>query len=128
MTENKNSSTESDYKAQLIELSRQPIELYKILKFEGLVGSGGEAKAVIAGGLVMVNDAIETQKRKKIVSGDTIRFGENLYRIHCEFEAEPVEVKEEKVAEKAKKKPKVKDWRKRTRAKQAGRKAIGIKK
>jgi ribosome-associated protein len=57
-----------------VEISREPVELYKILKFEGMVGSGGEAKAVIAAGQVLVNAKIETQKRKKIVAGDTIEF------------------------------------------------------
>ena len=49
-------------------IDREPVELYKILKFEGLVASGGEAKMVVANGLVTVNGKIETQKRKKIVS------------------------------------------------------------
>jgi len=55
-------------------ISQVHVELYKILKFEGLVASGGEAKAVIADGLVKMNGAIETKKRKKVVSGDTIEF------------------------------------------------------
>ena len=50
------------------------IELYKILKLEGMASSGGEAKAVIAEGQVLVNGMIETQKRKKIVVGDIIEF------------------------------------------------------
>lgn len=58
-----------------VEITREPVELYKILKFEGLVGSGGEAKLVIGEGLVLVNGAVETRKRRKIVSGDTIEFG-----------------------------------------------------
>ncbi len=53
---------------------REFIELYKILKVEGVVSSGGEAKAVIAEGQVLVNGTIETQKRKKIVAGDCIEF------------------------------------------------------
>ena len=57
-----------------VEISREPVELYKILKFEGLVASGGEAKAAIAGGQVHVNGHVETQKRKQIVSGDVIGF------------------------------------------------------
>lgn len=57
-----------------IEISHEPVELYKVLKFEGLVSSGGEAKAVIADGLVLVNGEIETRKRKKIVAGDIIEF------------------------------------------------------
>ncbi len=52
----------------------EPVELYKILKFEGMVPSGGEAKVVIAAGLVSVNGEIETRKRKKIVAGDIIEF------------------------------------------------------
>ena len=57
-----------------VALTREPIELYKILKFEGMTASGGEAKAVIADGQVKVNGKVETQKRKQIVSGDTIEF------------------------------------------------------
>ena len=59
---------------RVVEVSHEPIELYKILKFESMVASGGEAKAVIAEGLVLVNGVIETRKRKKIFSGDTIEF------------------------------------------------------
>lgn len=59
-----------------VEISKAPVELYKILKFEGMVSSGGEAKLVIADGQVTVNGEIETRKRKKIVSGDVIEFGE----------------------------------------------------
>ena len=57
-----------------VEIIKEPVELYKILKFEALVASGGEAKVVIADGLVKVNGEIETQKRKKIVAGDVIEF------------------------------------------------------
>lgn len=64
-----------------VEITEEPIELYKILKFEGMVSSGGEAKSVIAEGQVLVNGNVETRKRKKIVSGDTIEFGEEVIRI-----------------------------------------------
>ena len=64
---------------RVVELSKEPVELYKILKFEGLVGSGGEAKMVIADGLVLLNGKVETRKRKKIVSKDIIEFaGETI--------------------------------------------------
>jgi len=56
-------------------ITKEPVELYKILKFEGWVDSGGAAKSVIAEGQVRVNGQVETQKRKKIVSGDIIAFG-----------------------------------------------------
>ncbi len=58
-----------------------PVELFKILKFEGLAGSGAEAKVVIAEGQVSVNGQVETQKRKKIVEGDVIEFAGQTLRI-----------------------------------------------
>ena len=64
-----------------IEISREPIELYKILKFKSMVGSGGEAKAVVAAGQVLLNGKVEIQKRKKIMAGDTIEFAEKKIRI-----------------------------------------------
>ena len=38
-----------------IVITREPVELFKILKFENLAASGGEAKAMIEDGLVLVN-------------------------------------------------------------------------
>jgi ribosome-associated protein len=64
-----------------IEILQEPIELYKILKYENLVSSGGEAKYVISEGRVKVNGEIETRKRKKIVSGDVIEFGNERLRV-----------------------------------------------
>lgn len=62
-----------------VEITKEPVELYKILKFEGLVGSGGEAKSVVENGMVQVNGEVETRKRKKIVSGDLVQFmGEEM--------------------------------------------------
>ena len=62
-----------------VEITREPVELYKILKFEGLVTTGGEAKLLIADGQVTVNGEIETRRRTKIVNGDVIEFrGETL--------------------------------------------------
>ena len=57
-----------------IVLKKQPVELYKILKFEGMVPSGGVAKLAIESGDVKVNGVVETRKRKKIVAGDVIEF------------------------------------------------------
>jgi len=56
-------------------LSKPAVELYKILKFEGLISSGGEAKAAIDAGLVKVNGEVETRKRRHINAGDIIEFG-----------------------------------------------------
>lgn len=64
-----------------INISREPIELFKLLKFEGIVESGGQAKAVIDDGLVSVNGDVETRKRKKLVSGDIIEFMDTRFQI-----------------------------------------------
>lgn len=60
-------------------LKEEPVELHKILKFEGMVPSGGVAKLAIESGDVMVNGEVETRKRKKIIGGDIIEFnGESI--------------------------------------------------
>lgn len=64
-----------------VEIHKEPVELYKILKFESLVGSGGEAKFVIAEGFVQVNGEFETRKRRKIISGDIIEFNGERFRM-----------------------------------------------
>lgn len=64
-----------------VEILKKPVELCKILKFESMVSTGGEAKSVIAEGQVLVNGKIETRKRKKIVSGDIVEFGKEKIRI-----------------------------------------------
>ena len=66
---------------RVVEIEEEPIELYKILKFESMVQSGGEAKFVIAEGLVRVNGEVETRKSKKIIAGDIIEFGEEKIQI-----------------------------------------------
>lgn len=52
------------------------IELNKLMKVLGWVGSGGEANQMIELGNVQLNGAVETQKRKKLVAGDQITFDE----------------------------------------------------
>lgn len=65
--------------AREVLLSREPVELFKVLKFEALVNSGGQAKLVIADGQVQVNGEVETRKRRKLVGGDLVEFnGERL--------------------------------------------------
>jgi len=71
-----------------VEISTEPLELYKVLKFEGMVGSGGEAKLVIADGLVRLNGEVETRKRKKVVSGDIIEFAEEKIQLQLKLVTE----------------------------------------
>ena len=131
-----NTTVASDDEVQVVELMKQPIDLFKILKFEGLVASGGEAKAAIAGGLVTLNAVVETQKRKKIVSGDIIEFDGVSYRMHCDEGIEQVKLdgiaaeenkKDVVGAGKPVRKSTVNTKRKVPAPSRAGRKAFGIK-
>lgn len=61
-------------------LSKSPVELYKILKFEGVAASGAEAKMMIEQGLVRVNNEPEIRKRCKIIGGDRIQI-DDLYLV-----------------------------------------------
>jgi len=62
-------------------INKEPVELFKILKFEGIASSGAEAKDLIAAGTVLVNGKIEQQKRKKMVAGDTIKINGETFRL-----------------------------------------------
>lgn len=64
-----------------IKISKEPIELNKLLKFENLVASGGEAKGIIKEGMVSLNGEVETQVRKKVMVGDTITFQGQKYTV-----------------------------------------------
>lgn len=64
-----------------VEILETPVELYKILKLDNMAGSGGEAKHVIAEGLVRVNHQVETRKRRKLFSGDVVECGGETIRI-----------------------------------------------
>tara|TARA_B110000444_G_scaffold236359_1_gene248182 strand:- start:324 stop:590 length:267 start_codon:yes stop_codon:yes gene_type:complete len=64
-----------------VKITKEPIELYKILKFEGLASSGGQAKTIINDGQVLVNGEVEKRKRKKIMSGDVIEYMSETLKI-----------------------------------------------
>jgi len=111
---NSDKTGESRLKPRSVELLREPVELYKVLKFEGLVASGGEAKAAIDAGLVFVNDKIEKLKRKKLVNGDTVRMGEEslILKLAEDYDpaSKPVKAKASKIAPAP---PAKKDWRRK---------------
>jgi len=48
------------------------MQLDQFLKFQGLVGTGGEAKLLIQQGLVHVNDEIEKRRSRQLQKGDKI--------------------------------------------------------
>ncbi len=62
-----------------IQITTEFIKLDALLKFAALVGTGGEAKMVIADGMVQVNNEVCTMRGKKIRPGDKVTFaGETI--------------------------------------------------
>ena len=55
-----------------IKITTEFIKLDALLKFASLVGSGGEAKALIQDGMVKVNGEVCTMRGKKIRPGDKV--------------------------------------------------------
>ncbi len=66
---------------RIVELTQDAVPLYKVLKFEGLVNSGSDAKLLIDEGQVTVNGEVETQRRKKISDGDVIQLGDDILQV-----------------------------------------------
>lgn len=60
------------------------IELYKLLKAEGLAATGGEAKLLIDQRLVSVDGVIETRRRCKLRPGQLVQYGDITIRITVE--------------------------------------------
>lgn len=57
------------------------ITLQDLLKLTGAVDTGGEAKVRIQNGETLVNDAVCTQRGKKLRPGDTVQFRGRLYTV-----------------------------------------------
>ena len=58
-----------------IEITTEYIKLDAFLKFCGAVGTGGEAKLLIADGAVFVNGEACAQRGRKLRDGDRVRVG-----------------------------------------------------
>ena len=64
-----------------VQITGEFIELNKLLKFEGLVESGAQAKQVIAEGYVLVNGEVETQTRKKVFHLDLVEVNGHVLKV-----------------------------------------------
>ena len=58
-----------------VEIRDESIRLGQLLKLADLVDDGGEAKEVLARGLVQVNGEVETRRGRQLVPGDTVALG-----------------------------------------------------
>jgi ribosome-associated protein len=66
------------------QLKTEFIELDNMLKAQGLVASGAEAKQRIQSGAIKVNGQVETRIRRKLRSGDSVELGEHRISIVSE--------------------------------------------
>ena len=64
-----------------IQITTEFIRLDALLKFAALVGTGGEAKYVIAEGLVKVNGEACTMRGTKLREGDIVEFAGETVKV-----------------------------------------------
>jgi ribosome-associated protein len=62
-------------------IGHEYIQLNQLLKLLGLVDTGGEANQRIVDGEVVVNNQVEYQKRKKLRTGDVVKFQRQVITI-----------------------------------------------
>lgn len=64
-----------------IKIDTEFIKLDQLMKYASMVQTGGEAKLIIAGELVLVNGEICTMRGKKIRPGDEVLFDGETYKV-----------------------------------------------
>ncbi|MGE0191384.1 MAG: RNA-binding S4 domain-containing protein [Planctomycetota bacterium] len=66
---------------EVFRLTREDIRLDALLKEARLASSGGEAKAMIQAGHVLVDGAVETRRSTRLRPGMTVRIGPRELRL-----------------------------------------------
>ena len=67
-----------------MEISTDFIKLDSFLKAVNAVGSGGEAKILVADGQVLVNGSVEHRRGRKLRPGDRVEVAGHCYRVEEE--------------------------------------------
>jgi ribosome-associated protein len=62
------------------------IQLNQFLKLMGVVGTGGQAKLMIQGGDVLVNDMVETRRGRRLVRGDKVTVEGQTLEVNLDLE------------------------------------------
>ncbi|MEB3220026.1 MAG: RNA-binding S4 domain-containing protein [Nostocales cyanobacterium 94392] len=57
------------------------IKLDQFLKLLGVAQSGGQAKHIIVGGNVKVNNVLETRRGRQLVTGDKVTVGTQTFEV-----------------------------------------------
>ncbi len=66
---------------QEVKIHTEYIKLDDLLKFAGLLGTGGMAKAVIQDGLVKVDGEVCNMRGKKLRGGETVEFQGQVIKV-----------------------------------------------
>ena len=66
---------------ETIEITTEFIKLEALLKYAAVTGTGGEAKLVIADGMVKVNGEVCTRRGKKLRPGDIVEFADSTIKV-----------------------------------------------
>lgn len=66
---------------ETIKITTEFIKLEALLKYAAVTGTGGEAKLVIADGMVKVNGEVCTQRGKKLRPGDIVEFADSTIKV-----------------------------------------------
>jgi ribosome-associated protein len=67
--------------AREIPIRGEMIRLGELLKLAGVVGTGGEAKALLASTPVTVNGEPESRRGRQLRPGDEVRVGDEVLRV-----------------------------------------------
>jgi ribosome-associated protein len=64
-----------------VRIGDDSIKLGQFLKLADLVGSGHEAKPLLAAGMVRVNDEVETRRGRQLVPGDVVAVAQKSVKV-----------------------------------------------
>lgn len=62
-------------KPRIVPIREEGIRLGQFLKLADLIGSGAQAKPLVADGAVTVNGAVETRRGRRLRRGDVVTLG-----------------------------------------------------
>lgn len=68
-------------KHEIIEINEEFIRLDSLMKFSGMVATGGEAKMFIQSGNVLVNGEVCTMRGKKMRHGDKAEYNNMIAEV-----------------------------------------------
>ena len=64
-----------------VPIREEMIRLGQLLKLAGLIGSGADAKALLAEGAVSVNGEPEARRGRQLRRGDVVAVGDEVVRV-----------------------------------------------